>query len=810
MIADIGFSVISSDGIDPLLDIVLIHGLGGHPEKTWRSSYKFWPRDRLAISFPKSRVLVYGYDSKVTKFGTGAASQNSFLDHTRHLLLDLRGIRNENPTRPLLFICHSLGGILVKDLLRRCGPGREDHESESRENIFKSTIGIIFLGTPHQGGGYGSLGRAAERVARYVGFDTNNSILRDLTGNGTSLQIIQEEFLMILKKRSPALPIYSFQEEEGLDLSWGLKGKVVDDSSSKLGYDYETVATLPGNHKQIARIEEAYNRLKDAVGSYVESIKSSARVNLIKQLPYERDSCFLGRQKELEEIHGFCSTDEFFECAIVGLGGVGKTQVAAELAYQLWEKEASKPLTHRHYILWLHASNTPRLEQSLKDLACKLRLIEGDLLPATRDWLNGVGSGKWLIIIDNADDEDVFFGDNYVSKDRKTRQRFCDFLPKKEGCGILYTSRNETCARNLTKRSGPPKLVKVHPKAYLMLWDGRKEDQQDLLKENFVDWRRGLDLPNAVFFSWALSFEQLKKRDEDAVRLLSLMSILDRQSIPGWLLDFYPPLSQSQPRRAKSLSLLRSFSFIHPHQDTSSQDKKWQMHRLVQIATHTYIGPGGMEQALRDGLRMLAEAFISYIFAINGMLLRYERSLEYYPHAKSVIYMLRSLGSPFHRGKSTCEPATIVKQTLEEFARMFEGNRGGDIFEGSRIHTEIAFQMISQGDSNSLEDIFMFIRRAGYMSAKLFAYSGKRPLVSDSVYGELKPRAGEPEVVGFQDFEKSLICDSSKWSFNGEEFRRTLGQSTKTSGDRITIETLGDMYISEQDYNWYPGASNAI
>lgn len=185
------------------------------------------------------------------------------------------------------------------------------------------------MGTPHQGGNYTSLGKAAERVVRCLGFDTNNSILHDLSANGTSLQIIQEEFLRILRKRSPLLRIYSFQEEGGLAGVPGLNGKVVDDSSSKLGYSHETVATLPGNHKEICRLDRepdnvtAYCRLAVAVDSYIKNIEDLNKESLIMQLPYRRDSYFLGRQTELEEISGFFRTNEFFECAIVGLGGVG-------------------------------------------------------------------------------------------------------------------------------------------------------------------------------------------------------------------------------------------------------------------------------------------------------------------------------------------------------------------------------------------------------------------------------------------------------------------------------------------------------
>lgn len=192
------------------------------------------------------------------------------------------------------------------------------------------------MGTPHRGGSYGSLGAIAERAVRCLGFDTNDSILRDLRGNSSDFEIIHEEFLRILHKRAPLLTIYSFQEEEGLAGMPGFQGKVVDDVSSRLGYCYETVATLPENHREMCRFDihfgysdPGYWRLQIAVGSYIGNVEGSSKLSgglggaePVFHLPFERDPHFVGRQKELEQIQEFL-TSKFSECAVIGLGGVG-------------------------------------------------------------------------------------------------------------------------------------------------------------------------------------------------------------------------------------------------------------------------------------------------------------------------------------------------------------------------------------------------------------------------------------------------------------------------------------------------------
>jgi hypothetical protein len=74
----------------------------------------FWPVDLLSKDFPDSRILVFGYDSKITKYSAGAVSENSVFSHAKDLLFAL-GL--ERPLdRPLICVAHSLGGIIFKEV----------------------------------------------------------------------------------------------------------------------------------------------------------------------------------------------------------------------------------------------------------------------------------------------------------------------------------------------------------------------------------------------------------------------------------------------------------------------------------------------------------------------------------------------------------------------------------------------------------------------------------------------------------------------------------------------------------------------
>ena len=103
----------------------------------------FWPRDFLIEDFPTARIMTFGYNSRVTQ-GFEAANQAKIFSHAKNLLYDLEDRRKAAPDRDLLFIAHSLGGILVKEALRRS-------TADSNGKILAATKGVFFFGTPHAG-----------------------------------------------------------------------------------------------------------------------------------------------------------------------------------------------------------------------------------------------------------------------------------------------------------------------------------------------------------------------------------------------------------------------------------------------------------------------------------------------------------------------------------------------------------------------------------------------------------------------------------------------------------------------------------
>jgi len=100
-----------------VVDIVALHGLNGHYYNTWcgrrqNTDQQYnWLEEDLRIAVPNARVLSYGYDSAI--FSKSISDITTFADQLLEALMRTRSSAAD-AKRPLIFICHSLGGIVFK------------------------------------------------------------------------------------------------------------------------------------------------------------------------------------------------------------------------------------------------------------------------------------------------------------------------------------------------------------------------------------------------------------------------------------------------------------------------------------------------------------------------------------------------------------------------------------------------------------------------------------------------------------------------------------------------------------------------
>ncbi|CAI4214493.1 unnamed protein product [Parascedosporium putredinis] len=125
------------------LDIVITHGLNGHPFRTFNNEETnfFWPGD-LPRFIPNARITVFGYLADTTD---GSVNRLGVQQHAESLLTNLKNNRlGALSRRPIIFLGHSLGGVVIKQTLVLSSMAQHPE-------VFESTKAIFFLGTPHRG-----------------------------------------------------------------------------------------------------------------------------------------------------------------------------------------------------------------------------------------------------------------------------------------------------------------------------------------------------------------------------------------------------------------------------------------------------------------------------------------------------------------------------------------------------------------------------------------------------------------------------------------------------------------------------------
>lgn len=214
--------------------IIFVHGLTGNRENTWtHSNGIFWP-NLLANDFPKARIMTYGYDVDV--FRSSKASSDRLYEHGQSLGYSIVSQRIECSNRPILFIAHSLGGLVCQQTLIL------SNSIDGLWQISSSTIGIIFMGTPH----YGSLTLYRDKIAKCTPHPIPTRI-NTFTTTNTDPQI-GNDFQFMLRRGDIALRIFCFYETLRVN---DLVGKIVEEHSAILN-GYENCG-ISANHFNLTR-----------------------------------------------------------------------------------------------------------------------------------------------------------------------------------------------------------------------------------------------------------------------------------------------------------------------------------------------------------------------------------------------------------------------------------------------------------------------------------------------------------------------------------------------------------------------------
>jgi tetratricopeptide (TPR) repeat protein len=232
------------------LNVLFVHGLGGNAYDTWRCSTEgdtFWPT-WLARDIPGLTTWTLAYEAPPTNWlGTAMPIQDRAKNVLECLLgcHELRGV-------PLVFVCHSLGGLVVKQVLR-AADGRRAYSPETQA-FLNSVKGVVFIATPHTG----SMQATLLDKLRVIAWPSASTL--DLVRNNANLRDLNIWY----RNWSGAIRHKVFFEKQGTTT-----GIIVSDDSSDPGLLHVDPIGIDADHLGICKPADAnalvYVRTRDFI-----------------------------------------------------------------------------------------------------------------------------------------------------------------------------------------------------------------------------------------------------------------------------------------------------------------------------------------------------------------------------------------------------------------------------------------------------------------------------------------------------------------------------------------------------------------
>ena len=338
--------IIGTDNEKRQADIVFVHGLGGDAWSTWhpeasKKDTNFWPM-WLGEDLPQMGIWSLAYEVEPTRWKKGSTMPlvqraDNILD-----LLELDGIGE----RPVIFITHSMGGLLLKQMLRNAN----DSGNESWLKIVQQTKGIVYLSTPHSGSDIATW-------IKYIGGILRTSVsVEELEAHNPQLLNLNDYCRD--NERIKEIPIIVYCENEKTS---GVI--VVDKTSANPGVAGVKPIMVDENHISISKPNSPNHRIYRRVKKFIRecllkaqplpTLKSPEKEpeveystsNLdhkkkrLNNLPRSVSANFVGRETKLEELDQLLSKNERVSItAIAGMGGIGKTELALQYAVKYEDK----------------------------------------------------------------------------------------------------------------------------------------------------------------------------------------------------------------------------------------------------------------------------------------------------------------------------------------------------------------------------------------------------------------------------------------------------------------------------------------
>ncbi|EGU88573.1 hypothetical protein FOXB_00906 [Fusarium oxysporum f. sp. conglutinans Fo5176] len=582
-------------GQDTNIDIVAVHGLGVNPSDTWNhhASKRNWlsDKDMLPSELPEARIMSYCYNSQW--IGDDAV-RSSLEGVAAKLLRSLGDKRKKCSDRPIIFIGHCLGGLVMQQAYLSLHLQPEDWPNLSTDNV----NGMVFLGTPHHGVADGVLSTQGQIYQSILAskLRVEPNILASVERNNDVLKSVVHNFTRRVHNIARRPEIFCFYEQRITNVGAivGLKAPafLVDETSGTLsGHQKEE---LPLDHFSMNKFENEKDNNYQSVSREVvrmaqKSIEMSLREvssagakpdrgRLIPALPapIATEDRFAPRGGLLDKI-----AQKFESSGRVALYGPAGTGYRREY-----------PASH---ILWVNAGTAEQFECSYKRIAEDRRLVRDGMdmsmvLETVWKFLRYESSGHWLMILDGLEDETLLQATSVQHAGRS----LLEFIPNSVHSSVLITTQSKSLSlRQVGKLSDTStEMPKLSEKDASILMLGRITKDADrnrwikeigkavddlpigfVLVQIYREEVRSSMRPREVLKAleaqadekqptaraWNLLLDLMKKEYPESVDLMLMMGAIDLQSVPGTLLD--------RAQISKQIPILVTYGLVEPSTD---------------------------------------------------------------------------------------------------------------------------------------------------------------------------------------------------------------------------------------------------